>query len=68
MAMKDLEDLKDAYQDVFDDNDQVKNCRRTACMRLIHLMKKYSSKNVGNLDTGVMEVDTIKSEYHRIVG
>ena len=54
MTMRELEELKDAYQDVFDGNDQIKNCGRVACMRLIHLMKKYSSKNVGNLDTGVM--------------
>ena len=67
MAIKDLEELKDAYQDVFDENDQIKNCGRVACMRLIHLMKKYSSKNVGNPNTGAMEVDTIQSEYHRIV-
>ena len=68
MAMKDLNELKDAYQDVFDCNDQVKNCTRVACMRLIHLMKKYSTENVGNPDTGTLEVNTIQSEYHRIAG
>lgn len=68
MAMKDLEELKDAYQGVFDDNDQIRNCGRVACMRLIHLMKKYSTENVGNPDTGTLEINTVQSEYHRIVG
>jgi hypothetical protein len=68
MATKELEELKDAYQDVFDENDQIKNCGRVACMRLIHLMKKYSTENVGNPDTGTLEVNTIQSEYHRIAG
>ena len=68
MAMRELEELKDAYQDVFDSNDQIKNCGRVACMRLIYLMKKYSTKNVGNPDTGTLEINVIQSEYHRIVG
>ena len=62
MSKKDFEELKDAYQDVFDDNDQIKNCGRVACMRLIHLMKKYSTENVGNPDTGTLEINTVQSE------
>ena len=68
MCKKDLEELKDAYQAVFDENDQIKNCGRVACMRLIHIMKKYSTGNVGNPDTGTLEINTVQSEYHRIVG
>jgi len=68
MSKKDLEELKDAYQAVFDENDQIKNCGRVACMRLIHIMKKYSTENVGNPDTGTLEINTVQSEYHRIVG
>ena len=40
MSTRDLEQLRDSYEDVFDENDQIKNCGRVACMRLIHLMKK----------------------------
>jgi hypothetical protein len=68
MSKKDLEELKDAYQAVFDENDQIKNCGRVACMRLIHIMKKYSTENVGNPDTGTLEINTVQAEYHRIVG
>lgn len=67
MSTRDLEQLRDSYEDVFDENDQIKNCGRVACMRLIHLMKKYSSADLGNVDTGVMNVETITAEYHRIV-
>ena len=68
MSKKELEELKDAYQAVFDENDQIKNCGRVACMRLIHIMKMYSTENVGNPDTGTLEINTVQSEYHRIVG
>jgi len=68
MSMKGLEELKDAYEAVFDENDQIKACGRVACMRLIHLMKKYSTENVGNPDTGTLEINTVQSEYHRITG
>ena len=69
MSKRELEELKDAYRDVFGEDDQVKNDDSVAFKRrLIYLMKKFSTKNVGNPDNGVMKVDTIKSEYHRIIG
>ena len=68
MSKKDLEEVKDAYQDVFDSNDKIKNCDCVACKRLIYLMKKFSTENVGNPDTGNLEISTIQSEYHRIAG
>ena len=68
MSKRELEELKDAYRDVFGEDDQVKNDDSVAYKRLIYLMKKFSTKNLGNFDTGIMKVDTIKSEYHRIAG
>jgi len=68
MTKRELEELKDAYEAVFDENDQIKACGRVACMRLIHLMKKYSTEKVGNPDTGTLEINTVQSEYHRIAG
>ena len=59
--------LKTAYNAVFDENGKVKACGRDACSRLINLMRKYTSKNVGNENTGILEVDTIKLEYFRVI-
>jgi len=68
MTFKEVDELKDAYETVFDKDGNVKACGRAVCLRLMYLMKKYSTANLGNFDTGVMEVDTIKSEYQRIAG
>ena len=68
MTSKELKELKDAYETVFDENGSVKACGRAVCLRLMYVMKKYSTANLGNFNTGVMEVDTIKSEYRRIIG
>lgn len=68
MTKKESEQLKDAYETVFDENGNVKACGHAACLRLMNVMKKYSAANLGNLDTGFMEVETIKSEYNRLIG
>ena len=67
MNKKDFENLNEAYNAVFDGKGQIKNCERDACIRLIDLMKEYTSKNVGNADTGILDVDAVKSEYCRII-
>ena len=68
MTKKEAEELKDAYVTVFDENGDVKACGHAACLKLMHVLKKYSTKNLGNLDTGFMEVETIRSEYSRLIG
>jgi hypothetical protein len=67
MNKKDFKNLQKAYNAVFDERGQIKNCGRDACIRLITLMKRYTSKNIGNEDTGTLETDTIKSEFYRII-
>jgi hypothetical protein len=59
--------LKAAYNAVFDENGKVKECGRDACIRLINLMGNYTSKNVGNENTGMLEIDAMKSEYYRVI-
>lgn len=67
MKIKEQQILKLAFDTVFDVDGHVKNCRREACSNLIHLMKKYSSKNVGDESTGTLNVDVMKSEYYRVI-
>jgi hypothetical protein len=68
MAMKDLEELKNAYQDVFDEDGNVRACGRALCLRLMLFLKRFRPKaNLGNFDTGVMNVDVVKNMYKSIV-
>jgi hypothetical protein len=67
MRPEDQEKLKQAFNVVFDEKGQVKNCGRDACSRLIHLIKRYSSKNVGDESKGILNVDVMKSEYYRVI-
>jgi hypothetical protein len=67
MSLEEQERLKRAYNAVFDENGQVRNCGREVCSKLINLMKKYTSKKIGDEDTGKLEIDTIKLEYYRVI-
>ena len=68
MKEEELKELSLAFNDVFDSNGEVKNCGRAACMKLIAMMKNYTSRNVGDEKTGMMNKETMKAEYHRICG
>ncbi len=67
MSLEEQEKLKRAFDAVFDEKNQVKNCGREVCSRLIHLMKMYSSGDIGDESTGTLNVDVMKSEYYRVI-
>ncbi|MBR4633729.1 hypothetical protein IKO50_01895 [bacterium] len=67
MQLEEQERLRGAFNAVFDEKGQVKNCGRDACSRLIQLMKKYSSENVGDESKGILNVDVMKSEYCKVI-
>jgi len=62
-----MDKLKDLYCSVFDENGEIKLCGREACKRLIVEMKCYTSVDVGDEDSGFMNVDNMKKEYKRLV-
>ena len=68
MDRKEIENLKAAYNAVFDENDQMRTCGREACIELISLMKNYTSEDMGNEDTGTIEVTSMQTEYHKLIG
>lgn len=59
--------LKEYYNAVFDENGDIKLCGRDACKKLIVEMKGYTSVDVGDEDSGFMNVDNMKKEYKRLV-
>jgi hypothetical protein len=63
--MKDLEEL---YNNVFNADGSIKPCGRDACKALIIKMKSLSDKDVGNEDTGFMNVGALKDEYKKLMG
>lgn len=67
MSEKELQELKDAYNAVFDQNGAVKGCGREKCIHLIKVMKKHTSEDVGNLKTGMMDIETVKRIYKSLV-
>ncbi len=67
MSLEDQEKLKSAFNAVFGEKGEIKACGRDACIKLISLMKKHTSKNIGDIKTGKLEIDTIKLEYYRVI-
>ena len=64
--MSDKEELRNAFEVVFDEKEDVRNCGRDACRRLMLIIKRYSpTADVGNINTGIMNVDVVKAEYHK---
>lgn len=60
-------EIKRLYNVVFDLDGNVRACGRDACKRLIEAISSESDLNVGNAETGVMNVDVLKSEYNRLM-
>ena len=62
--MADKSTLNELYNNVFDENGQIKICGRQACIDLITFMNKmtHSKDNFGNAVTGQMNVEARK-EY-----
>ena len=67
MKEQDFEKLALAFDAVFDNEGEIKACGRATCMDLISLMKKYSSKDVGDEKTGNINLETMRNEYLRIL-
>ena len=66
MSQKELQELKEAYKAVFDENGEIKACGRACTTHLIRTIKKYTNENVGDEGTGRMAVETLKSVYQRL--
>jgi len=64
---KGIEELKTAYNTVFNEDGTIKACGRDACAQLIKLMKEFSTKDVGNENTGMINIEIMKAEYQRIL-
>ena len=56
----------EAYRAVFDGDNNIKLCGREACITLITMMSKYTQVNVGNKETGIINVSNMGAEYKKI--
>lgn len=68
MPEKEEKELRNAFNKVFDANEDVMNCGREACTRLMLIIKNYSTVDIGNIETGVMNVEAVKTVYHKLLG
>ena len=69
MATRELKELKDDYQAVFDEDDNVKACGRALCLRLMYTLKKFRpNAELGNFETGEMNIKVVKDAYQDIIG
>lgn len=58
-----MSELTELYDKVFDADCNVKLCGRQACAKLIQALQPYSSENLGDAATGIMNVENIKKAY-----
>lgn len=59
-----IDQLQVAYNDVFNTDGSVKACGRSVCTQLIFILKCLGYSDVGNVITGVMDVNEIKIAYN----
>lgn len=67
MAIDELQKLTAAYKAVFDENDKIKTCEQDARKHLISLMKKYTSKNIGDIEKGIVNTGVLQEAYFHII-
>lgn len=56
-------ELTELYDKVFDAEGNVKLCGRQSCAKLIQALQPYSSENLGDATTGMMNVENVKKAY-----
>jgi len=56
-----------AYEAVFDGLDETRLCRRDVCKNLIKIMQKYTSVDIGDVNTGVMKTKELQDEYYELI-
>lgn len=61
-----IEQIKQLYTEVFDDNFNIKNCGRIKCIELISAVRNYGY-NIGNLKTGFINVENAKIAFTNLV-
>ena len=61
--MDKITELQLAYEPVFDENGQIRVCGTHARIYLIQVMKKYTSENVGDVETGEINVEKMRNKY-----
>lgn len=55
------------YEEVFEENGDIKSCGREKCKELIlEMTKVYSNVNFGNKETGFMHIENIKKYINLI--
>ena len=67
MSKEEKNELMIAYEAVFDERDQIRLCGRSACVHLIQIMRKYTSENIGDENTGRVQVEKMQEEYYKLI-
>lgn len=61
-----IENFKEAYNNVFDENHNIRFCGRQKCIELIEAAEKVQKGSYGNVYTGLLDIDNVKSLYNKL--
>ena len=62
----DLALFEAAYNEVFDENGEMKACGRDVCMKLIVAANNVGDEEYGDLDFGRLDVDAVKRLHNKL--
>lgn len=62
----DLALFEAAYDEVFDENGEMKACGRDVCMKLIVAANNIGDEEYGDLDFGRLDVDAVKRLHNKL--
>ena len=69
MSSKTIEEIKELYNKVFDENGNVTLCGRDASKKLmIALNEIYEAVDFGDLETGFLNVENVKKYVNKLIG
>ena len=68
MSSQTIEEIKELYKEVFDENNNIKLCGRDTCKKLmIALNKIYEDVNFGDLDAGFLNIETVQKYASKLI-
>ena len=68
MSSQAIDEIKELYNEVFDEQGNIKLCGRDTCKKLMRALNEiYEDVNFGDLDAGFLNIETVQKYASKLI-
>ena len=68
MSSQAIDEIKELYNEVFDEQGNIKLCGRDTCKKLMRALNEiYEDVNFGDLDAGFLNIETVQKYTSKLI-